>query len=64
LNIWTIYNWISQDLFLNRQVCLAWVQRGGNFLHKEFDEAMQDDQFVCKFVNTIGAILYLHPMPY
>jgi len=42
-NIWTIYNWIHEDLFLNRQVALAWVSRGGEYLHDEFDEDLESD---------------------
>eukprot|EP00523_Entomoneis_sp_CCMP467_P015522 CAMPEP_0168769392 /NCGR_PEP_ID=MMETSP0725-20121227/2378_1 /TAXON_ID=265536 /ORGANISM="Amphiprora sp., Strain CCMP467" /LENGTH=1046 /DNA_ID=CAMNT_0008818799 /DNA_START=778 /DNA_END=3918 /DNA_ORIENTATION=+ len=43
INIWSMYNWIHEELFLHREVALAWVSRGGDYLHDEFDLSLEED---------------------
>jgi hypothetical protein len=42
--LWDLYDMVDEDLWENREVALAWVGQGGDFLHDDFSFEMEMDQ--------------------
>jgi hypothetical protein len=42
--LWDLYDMVDDDLWQNREVALAWVGQGGDYLHDDFPSEMEMDQ--------------------
>ena len=42
--LWSTYDDINEDLWLNREVAMAWLCRGGDWLEDDFQEEFCDDK--------------------
>ena len=43
-DVWDLFDGVCEDLWSNPLVARAWAARGGDYLHEEFDDDMEDDK--------------------
>lgn len=49
-DVWELFDHIEEDCWMNREVCLAWVRKGGEYLHDEFPESLENDKELFKII--------------
>jgi Domain of unknown function (DUF4116) len=42
--LWSVFHQIDEDIWIHRDVALAWVQNGGEYLEDEFEEEYEEDR--------------------